>query len=274
LLAPHHLIFTSLEGALVDARTGSSGPAEEALSELDLRKIPWILLTSNTRAELEPQRKRLGHSHPFVTENGGGIFVPDGYFNVRIAGSERRGRYLCVPLGKPYSEVAEALDDLAADCGIGLAGFHHMTAREIADNTGARIRVAELAREREFDEPFYFTNADDEAIARFLAKAKELGFRVLPGNPFWRFSSGCNAAAAVRQLTKLIQESSSVRLHTIGIGSAPEDMDWLRSVNHPVMLPGAAALKEHTGNRHVQNIPVGDVAGPAGWNSTILNFIR
>jgi mannosyl-3-phosphoglycerate phosphatase family protein len=273
LLAPHHLIFTSLEGALLDARTGSFSPAEEGLSELERRKIPWILMTSTTRAELDPQRKKLGHGHPFVTENGGGIFVPDGYFNVRIAGSERRGRYLCVPLGKPYAEVAESLDDLAAECHVGVAGFHHMSAREIAENTGTRIREAELAREREFDEPFYFTNADDAAIAGFLAKSKELGFRVLPGNPFWSFSSGCNAAAAVRQLTKLIQESSSVRLRTIGIGSTPEDVDWLGCVNHPLMLPGAAVPEGVVANRRGQNIPVGDVAGPAGWNSAILNFI-
>ncbi len=273
LLAPHHLIFTSVKGALLDARTGSCGPAGEALSELERRKIPWILLTSDTRAELEPQRKILGHVHPFVTENGGGIFLPDGYFNVRIAGSERRSRYLCVPLGRPYAEVAEALDDLAAECQVGLAGFHHMSAREIADNTGTRLREAESAREREFDEPFYFTAADDEAIARFLAKAKELGFRVLPGKPFWRFSSGCSAPTAVRRLTKLIQESSSVRLQTIGIGSTPEDMDWLTCVNHAVMLPGSTEFAGEADKRRVQNIPIADIAGPAGWNSTILNFI-
>src|SRR6266851_4028360 len=46
LLAPRHLIFTALEGALVDSRSDSFAGAEEALSEIDRRKIPYVLLTS------------------------------------------------------------------------------------------------------------------------------------------------------------------------------------------------------------------------------------
>ena len=41
---------------------------------------------------------------------------------------------------------ATALDDIAEECGVGVAGFHHMSLREIADNTGLRPRDAELAR--------------------------------------------------------------------------------------------------------------------------------
>ena len=101
LLAPRHLIFSALEGALVDPRTGSFADAEEALSELERRKIPLVLLTPRTRAEIEPMRRKLGHNHPFITENGGGIFFPDGYFNLQIPGAVRNGRYLCDRPGTP-----------------------------------------------------------------------------------------------------------------------------------------------------------------------------
>jgi hypothetical protein len=143
LLAPRHLIFTALEGALIDARTDSFAGAEEALSELDRRKIPYIPLTSRTRAEIEPLRRRLGHNHPFVTENGGGIFFPDGYFNLRIPGAVRVGRYLGIAQGKPYAEVCEALDDIAEECAVGVAGFHH-DERGLPIVTGLRLRDVEL----------------------------------------------------------------------------------------------------------------------------------
>ena len=114
MLAPRHLIFTALEGALLDPRTGSFAAAEEALSELDRRHIPLVLVTSRTRDEIEPLRRKLEHSHPFITESGGGIFFPDGYFNIKIPDAKRTGRYLCVALGRPYEEACAALD--AADC--------------------------------------------------------------------------------------------------------------------------------------------------------------
>ena len=278
LLAPRHLIFTALEGALVDSRTGSFSEAEEALSEMDRRHIALILLTSRTRAEIEPLRRKLGHNHPFITEAGGGIFFPDGYLNIRIPGAVRSGRYLCIALGRPYEEVCAALDEIAEECGVGVAGFHHMSPREIADNTGLRPRDAELARSREFDEPFFFTSADDEAIARFVTTASERGFHARPGRTFWHLSAGCDTARAVRTVTQLFREATHNKLRCVGIGSATEDLIWLRTVDHAVLLPGSRTDSERsdtgqTNAAQIKNITSGDAPGPAGWNAAILNII-
>ncbi len=273
MLAPRHLIFTALEGALLDSRTQSFSAAEETLYELDRRHIAIVLLTSRTRAEIEPLRRKLGHSHPFITEAGGGIFFPDGYFNIRIPEATRNGRYLCVALGRPYGEVCTALDEIAEECGVGVAGFHHMTPREVADNTGFRARDAELARSREFDEPFYFTSGDDAAIARFVAAAGEQGFQARRGTPFWHLSSRCDTARAVRTVTKLFREATHIKLSIVGIGSSTEDLSWLGAVDHAVLLPDkrANAGKENAGR--IKNLVMGDAPGPVGWSSAILNII-
>jgi mannosyl-3-phosphoglycerate phosphatase len=254
LLAPRHLIFTALEGALLDSRTGSFADAEEALVELDRRKIPLVLVTSRTRAEIEPLRRKLGHNHPFITESGGAIFFPDGYFNIRIPGAERSGRYLSVALGRPYEDVCMALDEIAEESEVGVAGFHHMKAREVAENTGLRPREAELARSREFDEPFFFTSADDQAIARFIEHSTEHGFNARSGKTFWHFSSGCDPSRAVRTLTKLFRDATHTRLRSVGIGSADEDLPWLSAVDQAVLLRGSDSSS-------------------AGWNAAILNII-
>jgi mannosyl-3-phosphoglycerate phosphatase len=273
LLAPRHLIFTALEGALLDPRTGSFASAEEGLSELDRRHIPLVLVTSRTRDEIEPLRRKLGHGHPFITESGGGIFFPDGYFNVKIPDAKRAGRYLCVALGRPYEEVCAALDDVAEETGVGVAGFHHMSAKEIAENTGLRPRDAELARSREFDEPFFFTSTDERGIARFVAKAAERGFNARSGQTFWHFSSGCDAARAVRTLTKVFRDATRTRLRAVGIGPAREDLPWLRAVDQVVLLGGPGADSKHPDTIQPPNISSGDTLGPAGWNAAILNII-
>ncbi len=278
MLAPRHLIFTALEGALVDSRNDSFAGAEEALSELERRKIAFVLLTSRTREEIEPLRRKMGHNHPFVTENGGGIFFPDGYFSLRIPGAVRTARYLSIAQGRPYAEVCEGLDEIAEECAVGVAGFHHMSVREIAENTGLRPRSAELARAREFDEPFYFTSADDKAIVRFVETARERGFDTRRGPTFWHLSAKCDAARAVRTLSQLFREATHIKLRLVGIGGGQEDLPWLRAVDQPILLPNSqdAARPSESPRKdggRTKTIAIGETPGPAGWNKAVLDII-
>jgi mannosyl-3-phosphoglycerate phosphatase len=273
LLAPHHLIFTRVEGTLVDPRTGSFGAAEEALGELSRRGIPLVLLSSRTRAELEPLRRKLEHGHPFVTECGGGIFFPDGYFNLHIPGSRRSGRYLCVALGRSYAEVSAALDEIARECGVGVTGFHHMSSREVAQNLGLRRRDSELARMREFDEPFFFTSADDQGIARFVAEASRRGCTTRRGNLFWHLSCGSDESRAVRMLAKLFREATRSRLRTVGVSSATEDCSWLSAVHSAILLPAAGGVSAHPSSNQLSGMAEASAPGPAGWNQSILRII-
>ena len=252
--------------------------AEEALSEIDRRKIAYILLTSRTREQIEPVRRKLGHDHPFVTENGGGIFFPDGYFSLRIPGVLRTGRYLSIAQGRPYADVCEALDEIAEECAVGVAGFHHMSVREIAENTGLRTRSAELARAREFDEPFYFTSAGEEGIARFVETARARGFAAKRGHTFWHLSSKCDPARAVRTLAGLFREATHTKLRLVGIGADEADRAWLGAADHAILLPSSSdprpsTIKKPDRESRTKAVVMGDSPGAAGWNRAILNII-
>jgi mannosyl-3-phosphoglycerate phosphatase len=54
---------------------GEKQAARSALTRLNRRKVPWVIVTSKTRAEVEVLQKRLGNEHPFFVENGGAAFV-------------------------------------------------------------------------------------------------------------------------------------------------------------------------------------------------------
>lgn len=278
MLAPRQLVFSALEGALIDARTDSFSGAEEALTELRRRNIPLILLSSRTRAEIEPVRRKLEHNHPFITENGGGIFFPDGYFNLRIPGAVRWGRYFCIAQGRPYEEVCEALNEIAGECGVSVTGFRDMNAREISANTGLRPRAAELARDREFEEPFFFTSTDAAAIARFVAAARGQGFAVHSGATFWRFSAGCDPARAVRVVAQLFRQATRLKLRLVGIGAGDADLPWLQAMDQAFLLSDRQKAGEAMGamskvrpqTRKVTRI---ESPGATGWAQTIFNII-
>lgn len=75
------LVFTDLDGTLLDHHTYSFEPALPALNALKEKNIPLIICTSKTRAEIEKWRLELRTDHPFISENGGAIFIPKGYFS-------------------------------------------------------------------------------------------------------------------------------------------------------------------------------------------------
>lgn len=273
LLASRDLIFTTLEGALAGARGGLSRGAEAALAEAAHRGVPVILVSALTRAQIEPLRGKLELGHPFVSESGGGIFFPDGYFNIRIAGAERAGRYLAVRFGIPYAEVVEALEELAAETGVGVTGFRRMSLKEIAENTGLHPREAEAARDREFSELFFFTQADEAGVARFVAAARGKNFERSGGTPFWRISSGCDAARAVRLVAKIYREATRTKLRTVGIGAEASHLAWLCAMDKAILLPQPNGAPDPALTAGLAHFVVAGALGAEGWNSAVLQIL-
>ncbi len=273
MLPARHLIFTDLDGTLLDHRTYSWSAAEEALDEIERRGVPLVFVTSKTRAELEVLRRKLRHAHPFVTENGGGVFIPHGYFNLRIEGAHRVGRYHCLALGRPYAEIVAALEEIAAEVGTSVVGFHQMSAREIAQNTGLSLRQAELARQRDFDEPFFFAGAIGHTAEKFAQAARRRGMEVVRGGRFWHLVAGSDKGRAVRHLAKLYRAAGHGRLRTVGLGESPNDVALLAAVDQAVLLPlpdGSFAQEVLSRLPHVTR---GTAAGPAGWNEAVLRIL-
>jgi predicted mannosyl-3-phosphoglycerate phosphatase (HAD superfamily) len=141
-----------------------------------------------------------------------------------------------------------------------------------------RPKDAELARAREFDEPFYFTSADEKAIARFVEIARERGFDARKGPTFWHLSSKCDPARAVRTLSSLFREATHIKLRLMGIGGGEQDLPWLRILDHAILLPpsrSTSTAPEPPFENHPRSaaITMGEIPGPPGWNQAILDII-
>lgn len=64
------VIFTDLDGSLLDTETYRFDAARATLEELTACQVPMVLCASKTRAEVEPLRQELGNTDPFIIENG------------------------------------------------------------------------------------------------------------------------------------------------------------------------------------------------------------
>ena len=74
------LVFTDLDGTLLDHDDYGFAAAQPALSQLRALHIPLIPVTSKTLAEMRLLGRQLGIQHPLIVENGSVICLPEGYF--------------------------------------------------------------------------------------------------------------------------------------------------------------------------------------------------
>jgi len=174
------LIFTDLDGTLLDGQTYDFSPALPALSLIRSLKIPLILVSSKTRAEIEDLRKRLSLEDPFIAENGGGVFFP-GTLSLPEDQDYRQVKgYKLVLTGRPIDEVLSKAIPLKRE--YDYTGFSEMSARAIAAQTGLSLREAGLAARREFDEPIVLKNPGHREM--FCKKANDLGLECVEGGRF------------------------------------------------------------------------------------------
>jgi mannosyl-3-phosphoglycerate phosphatase len=273
MLPARVVIFTDLDGTLLDHHTYAWSAAREALEVIERRRIPLIFSTSKTRAEVEVLRRKMGNAHPFITENGGGVFLPHGYFPQHISGTTRAGRYHCLGLARPYAEIIEELVSVAEAAGADVVGFHQMSPREIAKNTGLPLRQAELARQRDFDEPFFFASASEKLVQKFVHLAKRRGLEVQRGGRFWHLFAGSDKGRAVRQLVALYRASSQGRLRSLALGDSANDLPMLAAVDWAVLLPKPDGSFDRQVIARLPNVVRGVAPGPVGWNEAVLRIL-
>ncbi|HSQ78723.1 MAG TPA: HAD-IIB family hydrolase [Nitrospirota bacterium] len=265
---PTIIIFTDLDGTLLHPRTYSFDEARPALELIRQRDVPFVLCSSKTRAEIEGHRRRLANNHPFISENGGGVFIPEGYFPSFVE-CEKQDGYRLVRFGSPYRELRNALMDLRERLSIKVRGFGDMSVQEIAYITGLSESEAALSKMRDFDEPFIFEESGAKADV-FLQAIEARGYRWTRGR-FYHITGENDKGRAVTFLKGLYEKKYNT-IRTIGIGDNLNDLPLLRVVDHPVLVRNGNGTYEE--EIKLSNLIRADGIGPQGWNRAIMRFLE
>lgn len=261
------VIFTDLDGTLLDHHTYSWEAARPALEELARRGVPWIPVTSKTRAELEVLRAELGHTHPFIVENGAAAFIPHGYFPFSIPGTVRRDGYEVVEWGRPYAYLRQALRRAAQHSGCEVTGFGDMTDAEVAEACGLPLESARLARQREYDEPFLIREAGK--ASRLVDELRREAVHWTRGGRFWHICGPADKGVAVKELCRWYGHHLGP-IRSIGLGDSLNDLSFLRVVDVPVLMATAQA---GVLRKDVPGVRIARLPGPAGWSAEVLELI-
>jgi mannosyl-3-phosphoglycerate phosphatase len=260
------VIFTDLDGTLLHPKTYSFEEATSALAMIREKNIPLVFCSSKTRAEIEVYRKRLINIHPFISENGGGIYLPVGYFPFHKSGDRRNG-YELIALGMPYEEIRKRFIALRDRLGIAVRGFGDMSIEEVAALTGLTGEESRLAKQRDFEEPFVFPHKPDE---RFLREIEGEGLRWTQGR-FFHLMGDHHKGRAVNTLKRLYEQKDGP-VTTIGIGDSLNDLPFLLAVDRPVLVKKESGT--HDARIDIPGLVRTKGIGPAGWNEAVLELVK
>ncbi len=253
--APRLIVFSDLDGTLLDHDSYSWAPAKPALAEMKRLDLPLILASSKTAAEIAALRHNLGFDHaPAIVENGAGILAPGAE-----ALAERTD----------HEAIRAALADLPADLRAPFTGFSDWSVAEVAENTGLPEAQAALAAQRQFSEPGLW-HGTEEALARFEAALREKGITARQGGRYLTLSFGATKAD---RMTEIIAQYHP-RPQTMALGDAPNDVEMICAADHGVIVrnthgPGLPVLPGEAAGRITRT----HAPGPEGWNIAVLERI-
>jgi len=249
---------------LIDHDTYSWEAAEEAIDKLKAEGIPIIPCTSKTRREIDFYRKRMGLADPFISENGGAIFIPGDYFDFRFEYDKELEGYKVIELGRPYAEIRRALDEMRSFGDI--VGFGDMSAEEVAEDAGLSLEEARMAKEREYDEAFKFSG-DEDGLKKAIKKA---GLNWTKGGRYWHIMGENDKGKAVKTLARLFEKKLGP-VRTVGLGDSPNDLSMLRAVDVPILVQKKD--RSYDARVDVSDLIKARAPGPEGWNDEVLKLV-
>ena len=136
---PHLIIFSDLDGTLLDHDDYRWQAASPALDRLKAAQIPLVLNSSKTMPEIRALREDLGNSDPFIVENGAAVVIPPH----ALGNAEEE----VVNFGATRDRVLEVLG-AQRKRGARFTSFADMSANELAAETGLDSAAAGRAKDR------------------------------------------------------------------------------------------------------------------------------
>jgi D-glycerate 3-kinase len=215
--------------SLIPVRSKSLPGLDEFTAALEHAGIPAVWLTSRSRLQFDEPRRKIGHVHPFIAEDGCAVYLPEDYFHLRpdsatarsrSATTMRLGRFTCIPVAEPLPVAADALEVLSEDTGVPVVTLRSLSPRELAQNTGLPPREAELARQRDFDDIFFFAGASDKELKAFLAQGASRNLIFRQQGVLWSAAVGASTQRCIRELSKLYDRALRYHAHSVGIATS------------------------------------------------------
>ena len=245
----NYIIFSDLDGTLLDHKTYTFEPASEALSVLKLRKIPLILSSSKTKDEIEKIRSKLILKDPFIFENGSGVFYNNQVVSFGVNLTEIHDKI--IPLQKTFNFNCYSL----------------LPIEQAVQHTGLAEEEAKLSQQRQFSEPIIWLD-DEERKIEFIQIIHQLGLHASQGGRFLTISSHHDKAKALKWIKNSLENDYQTKFISIALGDGENDISMINACDIKILIKN--------NNEHLQRSDwvLSEMSGPSGWNQEIMKVLN
>jgi hypothetical protein len=114
----------------------------------------------------------------------------------------------------------------------------------LAQNLGLAQKEAELARQRDFDELFFFAGATAEHMEQFDIAARSKRIALRPRGALWSLAIGASLPRCIQDLAKLYDRALHAHARTIGIATASDTTSIASACDRVVLLTRKALAEK------------------------------
>lgn len=252
-------IFTDMDGTVLGHHDYQYAPVLPVLEKLANQQIPVVVNSSKTHAEIANWLEKLNLQPPFISENGGVIYLPAG--NKQI-------------LGTPYPQIRAFMQQTRQAFGWSFEGFGDMTVERVVEVTGLTNDEASQAMQREVTEPMLWHDSE-EALEAFTEQAASKGLQVVRGGRFYHVMGQHDKAKAMNWLVTeggLLTETQRENLCLVALGDGNNDRAMLEAADIAVVLPAGnfTSLQiEAKPEAYPKQVIYAQQAAPEGWAQTV-----
>lgn len=254
------ILFTDLDGTLLDAHTYSPDVARPAHARLQRQGIPVVFCSAKTRAEQLPLREGLAVTDPFIVENGSAIIVPPLPLPIPSNFITHADGNHTLTLGLPLAQITTLLDDIRAETGVNFTRFTQLPTTDVMALTGLDEGAAKLAQTRDYSDTLVIPTSAEADAVRAACHAR--GLKAPSGGKFVTVTgNGADKGQAVRVMTEIYRQHYG-DITTVGIGDSPNDAPMLAAVDRPFLVKRPDGTWRDV---NVPNLTRLEAVGPVGF---------
>ncbi|MFT5118074.1 MAG: mannosyl-3-phosphoglycerate phosphatase [Kiritimatiellia bacterium] len=286
-----YVIFSDLDGTLLDHDSYCFDAALPALSDLEKHQIPVIINSSKTAAEISALRQKINIQHPFIVENGSAIFIPKDYpmqiFNEKSHGehndsdderydvncddndnesrNENTEKFNSIILGETRKKILNIINSIVSKQHFNFTQYQRYSYEDIAKMTGLTLEEAAQSAQRHYTEPLqWLDNGANKRLFQQQIEAQDL--HILQGGRFMHVMGLTDKGKASSVLAEGYQKHYKKPITTVALGDSHNDIAMLQAADIAIVIRSAhypAPIFEHP------NKMISHAYGPEGWHECI-----
>lgn len=272
---PPFVLFTDLDGTMLDHHTYQAKQSAAVLESLQKAGVPLIFCSSKTFDEQRFYQKKLGIYAPLVVENGSAVYIPDhflpGHFNLlpKTVGGYFYQTFAHVDI----VIVRSILSEISFKYHVPIAGYANSDENTLIKATGLKPMALKRARNRHFTETLHIPSLTDTEAAQWLSdQLKPYDLMLVKGGRFWSVQSKfAGKGHALRWMKSMLQDYFNHKIPVYAIGDSANDLPMLQAADRAFLVKKNNGSWEDTNLAGIERL---NERGPVGFKNAVTKLLQ